>query len=399
MQRLLMMVTYVVLAGTWQVKEAWCVGGGGQTAASGTKAVNLGTGRRRHRWRNCTMKRVLLSLLLLCCSDLSLGQIQQQFESHMSSDGDHPDGRNWPFFGKFSFEQLPQGLDTAVVYCTLTVVREEAGPIGSWPIRVAYSSKAITLLSDSVFYWNGSHRNGDVFSVTLRFIPLTSGRSTVLLYLRPEGLNIDYAVFYLNGVSFEWCLDEDGRLTALGPSPNATQDCEPLPVTFYTRDHFIMQQTPSLSSWSLCDYEIDGSTSVRIGDTAVLSYHFKANRDLPEGYDLAYRGQSVQLLTGSAEIGKPYLKGDTFTVTVSFIPLKVRNNHSLLAEISDRTAAEDDVYGTQLIRCQFIFRDSGNLRYVSDEPWSVPRSVWPSNLPWADSEKDNSQLILDTRRK
>ncbi|MEW6050683.1 MAG: hypothetical protein AB1644_06430 [Candidatus Zixiibacteriota bacterium] len=346
------------------------------------------------------MKKFITMTLAFLLAVPVASQVGGSFEARKTQWGDHPLGGNRPFYAKFEFREVPRSFDTAVADFELVVCQEDfLEQRKVWPIRVAYSPATTTLLSDSVIYWRGGHELGTTLTGTIRFIPLTSGIASIAFFWQPVDSILDNFIYLVNGVSFEWCLNDDGELEYLGCSEGKPVDCAGSGAYFFKNDQFRIRSTRVETERYPFDYEISNEGPLLVGDTGTVLFNLKVLHDLPKGVDIDLVGESCELLSSEANLRTALAKGDSVHLRVSFIPRPVRDDHGISVIVQDLGVFQDSGYRHQTIRFGFSFNDAGRLRYVGTGQWSAPASALPRSYPWADSVANNTEMKVGTSRK
>lgn len=246
-------------------------------------------------------------------------------------------------------------------------------------IGIHYRQGKVRILGDSIFTWTGSHKPGDRFSGTLQFEPLASGYHTISVYAKTKPTMTLYQ-WVRTGLTFGWCLNENGELLYLGNS-DATS------IAFdYVYTHFFKGDTIVVSggaeSHYLFDYQILVSPIPRIGDTSQFIYKLVAKKDFPNGIDLRLRSRHMKLVSLPDNLGTPLFVGDTLNVTVKAMPLQIQKGQGLSLQFwVEYGNKELGGKGRQWIGCTMHFNTEGNLQFINDETLLLKDKYVDANLP------------------
>lgn len=335
------------------------------------------------------MKTIILILSLAVTGQSLLAQVSLEFETRKSTYGDlQRYGAPAPFVARFRFKKEPAPLDTVLVHYSLTIVKEH--PLGldtTWQMKIAYQSRNVELIGDSLFVWEAPHKIGETYEGTLKLIPLRSGFTAIYIY-RQYTKPVAEGILMANGVSFEWCMDQDGNVAFIGSSEGRPVDCNVMHVVFFDDNEVVFRAGDGAS--------IDYTTRLRsipaIGDTAVLSVQLTANMDSPMGYNLLVRGICAKILSGPETTSEAISKGDTIEVTISFIPLPLRGPHKIVLHFESIT----DPIRSMTIPIAFVFGEDGVMRYAYNGYVYVHPDVLPKRYLEGRIE-DNTELRIKAR--
>ena len=188
------------------------------------------------------MKAIIFLLSLVVTGQNLLAQVSLEFETRKSTYGDlKMYGAPAPFVARFRFEKEPSPLDTVLVHYSLTIVQEHPRAVDiAWQLRVGHQSRSVQLIGDSIITWDAPHWIGDTYEGTLKLIPLRSGFTAIYIYRQYTKPIVD-AILMANGVSFEWCMDQDGNVTFVGSSEGIPVDCNVMHVVFFDGNEVVFR--------------------------------------------------------------------------------------------------------------------------------------------------------------
>lgn len=318
------------------------------------------------------MKAIILILSLAVAGQNLYAQVNLEFETRKSTYGDlQRYGAPAPFVARFRLEKEPAPLDTVLVHYSLTIVKEH--PLGldtTWQMKIEYQSRSVELIGDSLFVWEAPHKIGDTYEGTLKLIPLRSGFQAIYIY-RHYTKPVAEAILRANGVSFEWCLDQDGNVTFVGSSEGRPVDCNVMRVVYFDEDGLAFRSGDR--RLHMFGYTGSIQSLPAIGDTAELIVQLTVNRDLPDGYDLDIIGDCTKIVSGPKNTGEAIFKGDTVEIAITFVALPLRGPHKVILHFESLT----NPIKTMMIPIAFAFGEDGVMRYALENHISVPIELLP----------------------
>lgn len=336
------------------------------------------------------MKAIILILSLAVGGQDLLAQVSLEFETRKSTYGDlQRYGSPAPFVARFRFEKEPAPLDTVLVHYSLEVMEYYPTTDTTWQLRIEYQSQAVQLIGDSIITWDAPHKIGETYEGTLKLIPLRSGLQAIYIY-RQYTKSLAEGILMANGVSFEWCMDQDGNVTFVGASEGRPVDCNVMRVVYFDENGLAFYS--GNKSLDMFDYTGSIQSVPAIGDTVVLSFQLTANRDLPAGYDFHVLGKCSQIISGPQNTGDAIFKGDTVEMELRFIPLPLRGPHKIFLHFESVT----NPIRTMMIPIAFVFGEDGGMRYALDNHISVPIEMLPKSYRQG-TNADDMELRIKAR--
>ncbi|PKK84620.1 MAG: hypothetical protein CVT49_02025 [candidate division Zixibacteria bacterium HGW-Zixibacteria-1] len=326
---------------------------------------------------------IALFVFLFICS-MTFGQINQTIVFDTTIYHFSPPPR-WAYVGTFEFQSLPQPLKTTRVNFELEAVREDINQVevSNWQIRLLNHDNVARVIGDTLFNWPGPHKRGDRYSGSFEFIPLMAGRWTMVLANNCIG-KVPVPDMMLNrGISFQWCIDENGELQYLnqldmGPS------CSVSRAVFITPDTLHFPQFSDRRGLELCDYDMIITPIPHIDDTSTIIFNLHANSHITPQYDIAIGTNSTDISFESKNINFNIPAGDNLVIPVKFVPRLARERCSINLVFNDRSLNSERKYQRQSIACGFIFDDDGKLRYCGGNNFGhVSKEKYP-RLPYQD---------------
>ena len=285
-----------------------------------------------------------------------------------------------PFIGTIEFQNEPAPMKQTTVHFQLEIPEESPWQDEKdWVLRLDYTKGKVQILTDTIFYWSGPHREGDRYSGSITFIPKASGHYGITIYLDPESKLLP--LYSLTpGMKFSWCLDENGGLQFLGNPQFKNVECYPLTTHFFEGDSVILAGVQQ--SRFLFDYEVLLTPIPTLEDTLHLVYKLTANTDLTTGVDLRIDAYNLKIVSFPDDLSAPLFTGQSLEVVIKAVPVKTPTGHSIVLqfwkEYGNKSLRATD---RQTIMCQFQFDDNGRLRFVYNQPFKVPDRYIPKNLP------------------
>ena len=322
----------------------------------------------------------IFAMFFIC--PFALGQINQiiVFDTtrYPVADIEHLD-----FVGTFEFESLPQPLKNTRVNFRLEAIRDEPdnGEPNDWQIRLLYQNNAARVVSDTLFIWPGPHKHGDSYSGYIEFIPLMSDKWTMVLINNCAGKVPAPEMMIYHGISFQWCLNEDGELQYLDQIDSCPW-CSAAKAVFITPDTLHFMQFPYEKGSFLCDYDIYVTPIPHINDTSTIIFSLHANSNITPQYDIAIGTYSVDISYESNNVDFNISPGDNLVVSVNFIPRLAGRICSINLVFNDRSLNSKDKYQRQSIACGFIFDDDGKLRYCGGSGFGLSANDKYPRLPY-----------------
>ncbi|PKK84619.1 MAG: hypothetical protein CVT49_02020 [candidate division Zixibacteria bacterium HGW-Zixibacteria-1] len=322
--------------------------------------------------------KLFLSLLFFICP-IAIGQINQTIvfdTTRYPASGS--DKEHWDFVGTFAFNSLPQPLKKTLVNFELEAIRDDAT---DWQIRLLNHNNVARMLSDTLFNWPGPHKRGDKYSGYIEFIPLMSDKWTMVLTNNCTGKVPIPEMMIYHGISFQWCLNEDGELLYLDQIDSCPW-CSIAKAVFITPDTLHIMQFTYLRGSELCDYDIFVTPIPHIDDTSTIIYVLHANSLVTPYYDIAIGTSSADISYEPCNINYVMYPGDSLIIPIKFIPRLAQQICSINLDFNDRSSNSDRKYEHQSIICGFIFDNDGNLRYCGGSNFGhVPEDKYPK-LPY-----------------
>ena len=277
-----------------------------------------------------------------------------------------------PFTGEFEFQEFPAPLKPTTVHFNLRIpIQSNWQDKVDWVIRLLFLKENVSVLSDTLFLWNGPHNPGDVFSGLITFAPRASGFYTITIYREAhENQLLIYRA--TEGLTFGWCLDESGELKYLGNPQFKTIDCSFVRTNFFVGDSILLQG--SAPTRHLFDYQIIIPQRPTLSDTFLITYKLIAKTDLPKGFDLLVDARNVKLISLPKELGNPITEGDELTLQVKAIPLPKQMGQSISLKLfRDYGNKQLNSMSRQTINCSMHFGNQGELVFIDDKRINVPK--------------------------
>ena len=333
--------------------------------------------------------KIILVFLMASCS--AYGQINMTIGNYPE---DTTPGNGLPhkhfrkFIGEFRFEQEPKPLTPTRVNFTLEVLPKRLFfPQGDWTLKIKYDSKYIELLSDSIFIWPGDKVEGDQFHGSIEFIPKVGGMnafSLILLGCRPCFLDV------------QWCFDGEGKLTFLGRERTMTTPCEDIKTTFYDSDTItILERDESKRYNSMFGYSILITPPFKMGDTSTVTYSLKSNFYLPEGFDMDFSLFGMTGVEFPREYRSSINKEELIEISIKVIPHEINSRHYINVFFSSNIFDSGEKRVSKEIRCFSVFKESGELKYISDHDfYHLDLSHFPTNFRPYSYSKDSRQFEI-----
>jgi len=316
------------------------------------------------------MKAIILILTLVFSTQNLLAQVNLEFETRKSAEGDLKIyGAPAPFIARFSFDKEPSPLDTVLVLYSLKIVEEFPMTETAWQLKIGHHSRAVQLIGDSIIVWDGPHRMGDTYEGTLKFVPLRSGFQAIYIY-RQFAQRLADVILRANGVSFEWCLDQDGNALFVGSNEGRPVECNVMRVVYFDNDELVFRTS---AQFEMFNYSGRMQSIPAIGDTATLHFQLTANRDFPAGFDLLLRGICNEITSGPHNTSEAVFKGETIEMAITFVPLPLRGPHEIILHFESIT----NPIRSMTIRIAFVFGEDGGMRYALDHHITVPLELLP----------------------
>ena len=303
--------------------------------------------------------------IMLVISPTAIGQINQTIVFDTARYHFSPPPR-WAYVGTFEFQSLPQPLKSTRVNFELEAARDDINYVeaSNWQIRLLNQENVARVIGDTLFNWPGPHKRGDRYSGSFEFIPLMSGRWTIVLANNCPGGALFPDGMLSRGISFQWCLDEEGILHFLDQF-DMGEPCTGVTTVFLTADTLHFMQFPYLCGSELCDYDILITPIPHIDDTSTIIYDLHANARVFSQYDIAIGTYSVDISYESKNIDFNMFPGDNLIIPVQFIPRLAGKICTISLEFNDRSLDTERNYRRQSINCAFIFDHDGKLRYCN----------------------------------
>lgn len=325
-------------------------------------------------------------------------QIQQEIGDYPLEWGRSLRGGLRPFVGSFKFINLPEPLKPVKVNFTLEATGKGLRPEHyneDWTIRLLHLDNYTRLLSDTLFYWPGPHNPGDKFSDYIEFIPLQSGQNGMTLYLfgfgQMQGVGASES-----GLTFQFCLDEDGQLEYLGPGVTSSKWHFPICTFFFGPDSVRIVQHPEERDNYAFEYKIVIKPLPQIGDTTMIYYYLTANNDMPDGCEMEVYGLSMEYISTPEPLDFPISRGQKTDFILKAVPKAVRNNHGVTLSFNYYTPPDIHRHG-QTIPCRFVFNSGSTLKYINNIGFNyAPENIYPDNLPCANADYDNIYILWDS---
>jgi len=324
------------------------------------------------------MTKTIIFILTVLIAQSAIGQINQTIVFDTTKYY-FPKPGKWDFVGTFEFESLPQPLKNTRVNFELVAIRDDPDQVtgGDWQIRLLHQENVAKVVSDTLFTWPGPHKRGDRFTGVIEFIPLMSGNWTMILVNNCTGRVPAPEIMIYRGISFQWCLDEDGELHSLDQF-GIQSACTGAKTVFLTSDTLHFMQFPHNHGAFLCDYEIFITPIPHIDDTSTIIFNLKANARVTPLFDVAIGTNSTDILYEVKNFDFSMPSGDSLIFPVRFVPRLVGQICSINLVFNDRSPNSDRKYQRQSISCGFIFGNDGRLRYCGAENFgSVPEEKYP----------------------
>lgn len=278
--------------------------------------------------------------------------------SEMVPEGGRVD-RPRPFVGVFDFVKLPAPLQEAEVNFALTaqLASEEDWEVSVWALG---AENRVDIVGDSVHVWKAPIEVGDQFKGTIKFIPLASGSTGMDVgALKFGGIEV--------GLTFSWCLSEDGELLSLGNSetdPKLINDCKAFTTYYFPTDSVYLTKAPYEQRLRMFGHEIVVKPVPKVGDTSFVAFKLTANRDLPDGLDFGVSSVGMDVVSVPGSLSDPILVGQQLTLTVGVVPRPINAREYLYLQVFE-DLAQRGKGDSQKFRVDFIFDNQGNLKYTT----------------------------------
>jgi hypothetical protein len=289
------------------------------------------------------------------------------------------------FVGSFNFQSLPRPLEPCKVDFILEISKEQPEiSANEWEIKIDYRDDAVRIISDTVFHWPGPHKVGSRFTGTLEFIPLRSGYSdfgnwSITLYYHHPVWNLHESKKI--GIGFRWCLSPDGELLYLGKGPGMPEDCGNLSSIFFKGDSIHIASLPGKRSRYPFLYSILIEPQPRIGDTSIVHYFLKSQKDFPAGFDLRIEFDGMEIKEPPTKMDNAISNGDELELRLKIVPLPIRFDHSINLMIRFEDVREGKI-SSQSIKCFFVFNEDSTLKLINTEGFPPFREdLYPTNFP------------------
>ena len=337
----------------------------------------------------------------LVIGGVTYAQVRQQIDNYPIKFGTSPDIGYMPFIGSFEFDNLPNPLEPSRINFTLEVT-DTHNPHADedWRLRLHHLDNVVHVTSDTLFYWPGPHKPGDIFTGTFEFIPLMAGKWGMVLYINKVG-DKTFGASLESGISFDWCLDRDGQLLYLDKIlQKRPEACTAERSFFFDNDSIIIKQFPEHRQSYTFEYRIVISPLPRIGDTATIHYYLKANDDIMEGCRVSIDGQNVEDIIMPERMDFSIEKGREMVYRIKFIPKAVRGEENCITVGLRGLASKSNDYLGNSIRCSFIFNEDGTLRYVNDFGFHFnSKDIYPKSFPTGSPGGYDVSIIWDNNKK
>jgi hypothetical protein len=322
------------------------------------------------------MKKIVLLLIFISTYSVVNAAIKQHIEFDTTliyRDWANPP---WLFVGTFDFERLPQPLQPTKVKFELKAVRDDK-PDSSpkdWRINLIYNDNAVKILSDTIFYWPPPHKIGDIFNGIINFVPMMAGVHAIALDMA-SGKRNPPAIAFQEDLSFRWLIDEDGILRHLDQYSGPIDKRYPSGSYFFTQDSVYIKSPPDRWKKEIFEYEITIKPAPKINDTSTIKFRLIANREINDGYEIAYGLNNMDLVIEPKKISRSVIKGEMFDVELGFVPRAIEKNHSIGLTVYNTSDSTRRGSGRQSIGVSFAFDNNMNLKYVYDEHTGSPQYI------------------------
>ncbi len=328
------------------------------------------------------MKTALIAILVAICVVGADAQIRRHFDFDASKIYHNRFGGVRVFTGSFDFEQLPAALQQTRVHFNLTAVRGDVPNFDEdWIIKLNYLHGTIRLLSDTIFYWPGPHKEGDIFGGYIEFIPNLSSKWDMDIYWQPSAKAHQFGQIK-NGISFYWCINEDGQLIDLGVPGDHEGNLSKSRVFFFDKDSVYISQYLGPYDNELFKYNLIIKPIPKTGDSSTIYLNLKAIKDIVGGCDIRLIGNSISFMKIPSRIDYPISMGQNVKLELGFIPEKVRAVNGINIEFSMGSSIKERIANFQRIHCSFIFNNDGTLRYISTDGLDlIPDDRLPQDFP------------------
>jgi hypothetical protein len=130
-----------------------------------------------------------------------------------------------------------------------------------------------------------------------------------------------------------------------------------------------MSQFPDSRKSAAFEYTIVIKPLPRIGDTTDITYHLKANENIPNGCDVIIDIGSMEIVGEPKKLDYPINKGQTIEYSIKAVPKSVRDKQAISLYFGCRLA--DNSRRSQSIPVYLIFSSDGLVRYVINEGFGL----------------------------
>lgn len=341
------------------------------------------------------MKTIVIAILVAIWAIGANAQIRRHFDFDPSKIHHNRFGGVRVFTGSFDFEQLPAPLQPTRVNFNLRAMREDLPKFDKdWIIKLDYFDGTVNVLSDTIFYWLGPHKVGDIFSGYIEFTPLLSSKWDMTLYWQPS--DDVYRLGQINnGISFYWCINEDGQLIDLGVPGDHEGNFSKPRVFFFDKDSVYIPQYLGPYDNELFKYNLIIKPIPKTGDSSTIYLNLKAIKDIVGGCDIRLIGNSISFMKIPSKVDYTILMDQNVELELGFIPGKVRARHSINIEFSMGSSIEERIANFQRIHCSFIFNNDGTLRYISTDGLDlIPDDRLPQDFPPPPNDRVNTIINI-----
>ena len=336
-------------------------------------------------------------VILLFMVNAVNAQVNQQFTFDVNKAPAWSGTRHSYYTVTFNIHDIPAPNKPVKVDYSIEVIKEckdRAFSNGDWVFKLYYYDKTAWVSGDTLFTWPGPHDLGQTYTGSFNFMPLVSGNWDITIYYQGhDGYLLPSN--YLDGISLQWCLDEDGEIYYLGQKRyDYKETCENAKVTYFSEDSVIFKLFPEQRGQGIYEYEIKITPIPKINDTCTIFFDLRPNKDVSEDCRMYLRTYGMTLPCPPDEFGPPFLNGQKALYSVKFVPMPFREEHRIDIFLSSNVEHADNNL-TQTIGCSMIFDDNGNLKYFGRDLTGLPAEKYSSKLPEAGHEIKPIRVRID----